>query len=314
MKSVSPFERFYQTEGGLLVSSVNGMQTLVCPTCLRSVVRSETGAMLPHITSNGQACIPSPTVIITKAIIQCISAGQRVFVRPVMDGQRKVVPALVVAPVGLVVNSYINTAYEPAGAIWKTPKGSRIGVFFMPDRAGQVNKVLFDYIAVINPEIFIPYFKECWATGEHDNPLTLLNTLLMSTNAAAEWIKWPDKSGNASKWRSPASEWYACDMVATGGNTISAAVTGIENSQLGETIFIIQVTVDKSKHEFQLVRSMGSTLLLDNTGNAVSPSFRSFDSIRQACINAVRSYAKFNKPIQSVGNCASSQEVTTSPG
>jgi len=267
--------------------------------------------MLPHVMQNGLTCVPSPTVIITKAIIQCISAGQRVFVRPVMDGQRKVVPALVVAPLGLAVNSYINTAYEPAGAIWKSPKGSRMGVFFMPDRAGQVNKVLFDYIAVINPEIFIPYFKECWATGEHDNPLTLLNTLLMSPNAAAEWIKWPDKN-NSPKWSSSAREWYACDLMAAGGNSIKAAVTGIENSQLGETIFIIQVTADKSKHEFQLVRSMGSTLLLDNTGNAVSPGFRSFDSIRQACINAVRSYAKYNKPIQSGGNCASVQEVTTS--
>lgn len=312
MKSVSPFERFYQTEEGLLVSCVNGMQTLVCPTCLRSVVRSDTGGMLPHITSNGQACIPSPTVIITKAIIQCISAGQRVFVRPVMDGQRKVVPALVVAPVGLAVSSYINIAYEPAGAIWKSPKGSRMGVFFMPDRAGLVNKVLFDYIAVINPEIFIPYFKECWATGKHDNPLTLLNTLLMSTNAAAEWIKWPDKIGNTSKWRTPASEWYACDMMATGGNTISAAVTGIENSQLGETIFILQVTADKSTHEFQLVRSLGSTLLLDNTGNAVPPGYRSFESIRLACINAVRSYAKYNKPVQSEGNLASVPEVSAS--
>ncbi|NTZ40959.1 hypothetical protein EXW94_25515 [Enterobacter sp. JMULE2] len=268
--------------------------------------------MLPHITSNGQACIPSPTVIITKAIIQCISAGQRVFVRPVMDGQRKVVPALVVAPLGLAVNSYINTAYEPAGAIWKSPKGSRMGVFFMPDRAGQVNKVLFDYIAVINPEIFIPYFKECWATGEHDNPLTLLNTLLMSTNAAAEWIKWPDKIGNTSKWRTPASEWFACDMMATGGNTVSAAVTGIENSQLGETIFILQVTAEKSTHEFQLVRSLGSTLLLDNTGNAVPPGYRSFESIRLACINAVRSYAKYNKPVQSEDNLAIAPEVTAS--
>lgn len=233
MKKFAPFEHIYQTENGHLVSPETGEHTLYCPTCLRPVVSSASGPMLPHVMQNGLICVPSPTVIITKAIIQCISAGQRVFVRPVMDGQRKVVPALVVAPLGLAVNSYINTAYEPAGAIWKSPKGSRMGVFFMPDRAGQVNKVLFDYIAVINPEIFIPYFKECWATGEHDNPLTLLNTLLMSTNAAAEWIKWPDKN-NSPKWS------------------------------------------------------------------------------RQACINAVRSYAKYNKPIQSGGNCASVQEVTTS--
>lgn len=311
MKNLAPFEHIYQTEKGHLVSPDTGEHPLYCPTCLSPVVSSASGSMLPHVMHNGLTCVPSPTVIITKVIIRCITEGQRVFVRPVMDGLRKVVPALVVAPVGLSVGTFINSAYEPAGAIWKSAKGSRIGLFFMPDRAGQVNKALFDYIAVINPDIFIPFFNECWASGMDDNPLSLLNTLLLSPNSASEWIKWPDKN-NSPKWSSSAREWYACDLMAAGGNSIKAAVTGIENSQLGETIFIIQVTADKSKHEFQLVRSMGSTLLLDNTGNAVSPGVRSFDSIRQACINAVRSYAKYNKPIQSGGNCASAQEVTTS--
>ena len=252
--------------------------------------------MQPHLNQANQDCRPSPTVIITKALIHCIREGQRVFVRPVLDGPRKVVPALVVAPVGLTVSPYINSELEPAGAIWKSEKGSRMGVFFMPDRAGLVNKTLFDYIAVIDPDIFIPYFNECWATGNEINPLTVLNSLLLSSNTASEWVKWPNKGGYTPKWNCTAAEWYTYDMMGTTSSNIFAVVTGIENSQLGETIFIMQVTADKAKHEFQLVRSMGSTLLLDNTGDAVSPSYRLFEPIRRACIQAVRTFAKYNKP------------------
>lgn len=66
----------------------------------------------------------------------------------------------------------------------------------------------------------------------------------------------------------------------------TATVTGIDGNVSGETIYMLQIALERSTVEYQLVKSLGVILLLDNTGNLVSEAQPHFDIIIKACISA----------------------------
>ena len=74
----------------------------------------------------------------------------------------------------------------------------------------------------------------------------------------------------------------------------TATVTGIDGNVSGETIYMLQIAVERSTVEYQLVKSLGVILLLDNTGNLVSEAQPHFDIIIKACISGVRDFVLQN--------------------
>ncbi|BEC91728.1 hypothetical protein [Escherichia coli] len=74
----------------------------------------------------------------------------------------------------------------------------------------------------------------------------------------------------------------------------TATVTGIDGNASGETIYMLQIALERSTVEYQLVKSLGVILLLDNTGNLVSEAQPHFDIIIKACISGVRDFVLQN--------------------
>lgn len=80
----------------------------------------------------------------------------------------------------------------------------------------------------------------------------------------------------------------------------TATVIGIDGNVSGETIYMLQIALDRSTVEYQLVKSLGVILLLDNTGNLVSEAQPHFDIIIKACISGVRDFVRQNPRMRSV--------------
>lgn len=80
----------------------------------------------------------------------------------------------------------------------------------------------------------------------------------------------------------------------------TATVIGIDGNVSGETIYMLQIALDRSTVEYQLVKSLGVILLLDNTGNFVSEAQPHFDIIIKACISGVRDFVRQNPRMRSV--------------
>lgn len=74
----------------------------------------------------------------------------------------------------------------------------------------------------------------------------------------------------------------------------TASVIGIDGNVSGETIYLLQTSVERSLGEYQLVKSLGIILLLDNTGDLVSETHPHFDIILKACTLAVRDFVRQN--------------------
>lgn len=295
-----PLTTIFLNGKGRLVTTASHDESLVCPTCMQSVRKAADNSLMTHLTHDSNVCSPKSGVVVTKAILQCLNEGKRIYVRPVIHGSRKIAPGVIVAPESQSVSPFINEDYQPAGGVWRSQKGLRLGVFYLSDRATHLKKDGFDYIAVINPERFIEQFDQLWAAAEVQDPLAVMITLLLSPNSASEWVKWPNSETKSLTRISTTPNWYDYESSISSVPTCSAVVTGIEDSQLGETIYILQVSIEKDLGEFQLVRSMGSTLLLNNTGDAISPAYSLYGAIRAACIEAVRLYARYNKFAPSV--------------
>ncbi|EPT6110917.1 hypothetical protein ACVQYZ_005014, partial [Escherichia coli] len=197
---------------------------------------------------------------------------------------------------------FINTEYQPAGATWRSDKGNRLGFFYMDARASKINKDQFDFIAVIDPSTFQAEFKTLWSMCEFDNPLAALQHLLVSENMSSVWVKWPVKSLQPRKEAVKADYWYDyySPHYPAQQAACTATVIGLEGNVSGETIYMLQIAVDRSIVEYQLVKSLGVILLLDNTGNLVSETRPHFDIIIKACISGVRDFVRQNPRMRSV--------------
>lgn len=291
MNNAHPLLRIAQDRKGSLVEASTASSELICATCLRPVTVGPQG-LVSHIqVSDQEACTASVLVTVTKAMIHCLEDGQQIYVNPVRNGRKTLAPDLIFAQDASSVRPFVNTSYQPVGASWRSEKGYRLGLFFLPERAAGIKKDGFDFIAVINPAVFIAEFDAAWEHNADAGPLELLYRLLCRSNASSEWVKWPTKTRQPEKERYGSGSWAE---YCTPEPACIATVTGIEGNGSGETIFVLQVVVNGSRSEYQIVRSLGSTLLLDNTGNAVSPENRLYALIRTACINSVKAYLRQN--------------------
>lgn len=270
---------------------------LCCPTCLRPVCVDRDGQVVHTHEEAVKMCLPSINVVISMAMLEVLADGLRVFVKPVKKGNKTLGPGFIFVHDGLKLRPYINPSYQPSGASWKSDKGYRLGLFFMEGRAGGVNKEEYDYIAVINPKVFIQEFDARWSRAECKNPLKLLRELFISENISAEWIKWPDKvqqTGNENYSQASWYDYYSTDSSYHAKTIFVASVTGLDGNSWGETIYILQASLNNTLSEYQLVRSMDSILLLDNTGDLVSPACPDYDLIFKTCVSVVKKFVRQN--------------------
>ena len=301
MNNAHPLLRIAQNRKGVLIDACTSSTDLVCTTCLRPITINHEGDILHTHTSDHEACTPSVLVTVTKAIIQCLEEEKRLFVKPVRRGCKTLAPDLIFAQSSSLVRPFINMKYQPVGASWKSEKGYRLGLFFLPERAAGIKKDGFDFIAVIDPVRFIAEFDQAWALNTMASPMEFLCQLLCSTNASSEWVQWPVKSKQPEKEMYSTSNWcdyYGRDPIKTPEKVCVASVAGIEGNDSGETIYVLQVALQGILSDYKIVRSLGCTLLLDNTGNAVSAEFRDYALIRKTCIEAVRSFVRQNQLMQ----------------
>ncbi len=59
----------------------------------------------------------------------------------------------------------------------------------------------------------------------------------------------------------------------------TVSVVGIEGNSSGETIYRLQTLLKRKLNEYQLVRSLGTIMLLDNTGNMIPSNHPYFEVI-----------------------------------
>lgn len=271
-------------------------ETHRCPTCLRHVTPGPDGDLVHSMEEGGNVCIPSASVVISKAIIEMLSAGERLYVNPIKNGNKTLAPSFIFLHTDQQLRPFINSDYQPAGASWRSDKGFRLGLFFMNERASKINKDQFDFIAVIDPLTFQSEFDATWSRGEFDDPLKALRYSIVSENLSSVWVKWPVKNLQPRKETVMADYWYDYYSPHSPAQqaACTATVTGIDGNVSGETIYMLQIALERSTVEYQLVKSLGVILLLDNTGNLVSEAQPHFDIIIKACISGVRDFVLQN--------------------
>ncbi|CAM8181931.1 hypothetical protein SK177_004829 [Salmonella enterica] len=302
MTSQHPLLKIALNGDGLLSWPNSPGQTMRCPTCMRDVITGPDGDLIHQMEEGANPCTPSVDVVISKAIIELLSTGERLYVNPVKNANRTLAPSFIFLHKDKQLRPFINTEYQPAGATWRSDKGNRLGFFYMDERASKINKDQFDFIAVIDPSTFQAEFKTLWSMCEFDNPLAALQHLLASENMSSVWVKWPVKSLQPRKEVVKADYWYDyySPHYPAQQAACTATVIGLEGNVSGETIYMLQIAVDRSIVEYQLVKSLGVILLLDNTGNLVSETHPHFDIIIKACISGVRDFVRQNPRMRSV--------------
>lgn len=302
MATQHPLLKIALNDDGRLSCPILSGQTQRCPTCLRDVITGPDGDLVHKMEEGVNTCTPSVDVVISKAILELLSTGERLYVNPVKNANKTLAPSFIFLHKDKQLQPFINTDYQPAGATWRSDKGFRLGLFFMDERASKINKDHFDFIAVIDPSTFHAEFEATWSMGEFDNPLDALRHSLLSENLSSVWVKWPVKSlqprkemVNSDYWYdyySPHSPAYQTDCTAT--------VIGIDGNVSGETIYLLQTSIEQSACEYQIVKSLGVILLLDNTGNLLSEAHPHFDIIIKACISGVRDFVRQNPRMRRV--------------
>lgn len=313
MTTQHPLLKIVLDEDGRLSWPILPGQTQRCPTCLLDVITNPDGDLVHQMEQGVNTCTPSVDVVITKAIIELLSTGERLFVNPVKNANKTLAPSFIFLHKDKQLRPFIDTDYQPAGAAWRSDKGFRLGLFFMDERASKINKDHFDFIAAIDPVTFLAEFNTNWTRGTFDNPLEALRHSLISENMSSVWVKWPVKILQPKKDTVKTDYWYDCYSSAqTPVHKVSctASVIGIDGNVSGETIYRLQTSVDRTQCEYQLVKSLGVILLLDNTGNLVSEAHPYFDIIIKACISGVRDFVRQNPRMRSVER----QITSTIPG
>ncbi|EFI2978500.1 hypothetical protein A7264_004484 [Escherichia coli] len=302
MTSQHPLLKIALNGDGLLSWPNSPGQAMRCPTCMRDVITGPDGDLIHQMEEGANPCTSSVDVVISKAIIELLSTGERLYVNPVKNANRTLAPSFIFLHKDKQLRPFINTEYQPAGATWRSDKGNRLGFFYMDERASKINKDQFDFIAVIDPSTFQAEFKILWSMCEFDNPLAALQHLLASENMSSVWVKWPVKSLQPRKEVVKADYWYDyySPHYPAQQAACTATVIGLEGNVSGETIYMLQIAVDRSIVEYQLVKSLGVILLLDNTGNLVSETHPHFDIIIKACISGVRDFVRQNPRMRSV--------------
>lgn len=292
MKEDHPLLQLVLNDSGRLAMPVHDRDQQYCPTCLAKVQKSEDGR-LSHVGHENQIkCIPSISVVVTKAIIEMLSDGEKIYVSPIRNRGRTLAPSVIFSPDTHTFKPFINTDYQPVGANWKSDKGYKLGLFYLKDRACSINKEEFDFIAVIDPEILLNEFISSWSVDQNA-PMEQLKKILRSKNNSSAWVKWPGKLDLAKKTNYTDNFWYDKQSDSAELNC-TVSVVGIEGNSSGETIYRLQTLLKHKFNEYQLVRSLGTIMLLDNTGNMVSSNHPNFDIISSACISGVRDFVRQN--------------------
>lgn len=293
MKENHPLLQLVLNDTGRLTMPVYHSDQQYCPTCLSKVLKSEDGR-LSHIGEvNVNTCRPSVSVIVTKAIIEMLTDGEKIYVNPVRDRGRTLAPSVIFSPETHTFKPFINTDYQPVGANWKSEKGYKLGLFYLKDRAGYINKEEFDFIAVIDPDVMLEEFNSAWTAVDDINPVEKVKHLLRSKNNSSAWVKWPSKIDLAKLNYYNENFWYGYQDDNQKLNC-TVSVVGIEGNSSGETIYKLQAMIKRKLNEYQLVRSLGTIMLLDNTGNMISSNHPYFDVITHACTSGVRDFVRQN--------------------
>lgn len=269
-----------------------------CPSCLQPVEIDASGKLVHSPVDSSQTCKPSIEAVVTKALLRRLNDCEKVYVNPVREGRRALVPALIIKPSASSPTIFINNKYQPAGISWKSAKGFRMGIFILPNKAASVNKSHYDFIATINPGTLLEAFNAIVEASPERNALSVLYELLVKPNDFSEWVKWPVMEHRIEQSSVPQENWYeylAGEPGNTHAKTCTATVTGTERNDVEENIYILEVSLDGMKLEYQIVRSLDEVLLLDNTGDIVSNRHRDFELIRKACISAVRIFVRHNQ-------------------
>nr|WDS96537.1 hypothetical protein VW1E2_00046 [Enterobacter sp.] len=304
MKDNHPLLQLVLNDSGRLAMPVYDRDHQYCPTCLKKVRSNEDGSLTHLGDVNHKPCRPSVSVVVAKAIIELLSDGEKIYVNPIRNRGKTLAPSVIFSPETPTFKAFINSDYQPVGANWKSDKGYKLGLFYLKDWTSTVNKEEFDFIAVIDPQVMLKEFNLAWPSGCAVTPLETLKQYLRSKNISSVWVKWPEKIDLAKKGIGTDNFWYFYqhDYQAS---ACSASVIGIEGNSSGETIYRLQTLLKRKLNEYQLVRSLGTVMLLDNTGNMISPNDPNFEIISRACINEVKDFVLQNPWIVSHRNSSS---------
>lgn len=293
IKEGHPLLQLVLNDSGRLTMPVNYREQQYCPTCLTMVQKSKDGRLSHLGEVNQRTCRPSISVVVTKAIIEMLCDGEKIYVNPIRNRGRTLAPSVIFSPDTHTFKPFINADYQPVGANWKSDKGYKLGLFYLKDRASSINKEEFDFIAVIDPESALKEFNSAWSEVDDKNPIEKLKKILRSKNNSSIWVKWPGKIDQAKKNNYDDNYWYDYQTQNQEVNC-TVSVVGIEGNSSGETIYRLQTLIKRKLNEYQLVRSLGTIMLLDNTGNMISSNHPYFEVISKACISGVRDFVRQN--------------------
>ncbi len=208
MKEPHPLLQLVLNDSGRLTMPVYYRDQQYCPTCLTKVLKSEDGSLAHLGEINQNTCRPSISVVVTKAIIEMLCDGEKIFVNPIRYRGRVLAPSVIFSPDTHTFKPFINTDYQPVGANWKSEKGYKLGLFYLKDRANSINKEEFDFIAVIDPKAMQKEFISAWSEVDEKNPLETLKQILRSKNNSSLWVKWPGKIEHAQKGNCNENYWF----------------------------------------------------------------------------------------------------------
>lgn len=297
MTTYHPFLENFLSEASNRLGKRLSVEQENYPLAMWEKIMGKDGLLTQQQKERFNVCTTSINVVVTEAIMELLREGKRLFVNPVKKGHKTLAPSVVFLPENKMLDPFISKNYQPIGASWKSEKGYRIGIFFLHERGTAINKDHFDFIAVIDPRLFFIELNEIWEKGDFPNLFDALKSTLVSKNRSAHWVKWQvnyNQMNNVFSNCYYERDYYFRDEVQCKKLRSNAIVIGLNGNESGETIYILQTLVDQTQGEYQLVKSLGVILLLDNTGNYVPDTHPQFNYLMKLCIAGVREFIRDN--------------------
>jgi hypothetical protein len=94
-------------DSGRLTMPVYYRDQQYCPTCLTKVLKSEDGSLAHLGEINQNTCRPSISVVVTKAIIEMLCDGEKIYVNPIRHRGRVLAPSVIFSR-----HSHFQTVYK----------------------------------------------------------------------------------------------------------------------------------------------------------------------------------------------------------
>ncbi|WP_413499838.1 hypothetical protein [Buttiauxella gaviniae] len=249
------------------------------------------------------------TTLLTHSEIACqlvhhvMKSGGRISLPCVIQANRTAAPGFIYINDNSAISEHASSSGHSALWTWLSAKGFSMGLMLSSqgESAGPVTGFSGRhdaFLANINLDQLASAVGLLVGDESHKVPLNELVRLITEPNDYSRWLMWPQPRAVAPTFHFPEEKYtshsdadgYSQWLSTNGRSACYAIVKNFTFSPLSEPTFDIEVKKGGLSHDFQLVKSMGSLLLLDYVGEVVHPGSNGYMVLLKACVTAAKRY------------------------